>query len=65
MGLKLERLGRTGCQHFTLGGMNLPVFDGSSSLGGFDGETAALRTAIKMLIDDLKIVVGLRKAIHP
>lgn len=50
---ELRRLGRTGCTTVSIVSGALPRFDGSHRNRRFDGETAVLRNALELLVQDL------------
>jgi len=50
---ELGRLGRTGCTSVSFMSGYLPRFDGSHRNRRFDGETAVLRNALELLVQDL------------
>lgn len=50
---ELRRLGRTGCTSVSIVSGALPRFDGSHRNRRFDGETAVLRNALELLVQDL------------
>jgi hypothetical protein len=50
---ELGRLGRTGCTSVSFLSGHLPRFDGSHRNRRFDGETAVLRNALELLVQDL------------
>ena len=50
---ELDRLGRPGCNSVRFVSGALPRFDGSHRNRGFDGETAVLRNALDLFVEDL------------